>query len=579
MCGLFGLSGNEKFALEDLQHARDARESLVHRGPDMAGECILGTTYLGFRRLSIIDTSEAGSQPMVSGELAITVNGEIYNFRQLRAELEAHGHIFRSRSDSEVVLHGYRQWGIEGLARRLDGMYAAVIVDNATRQIYALRDRAGIKPLYYYFDGSLLVWASELKAIVTYMRRSPLSVDNTAVIDFLTYRYIPAPKSIYKNVYKLPPASLLQWKIGSRQVSVSKYWKLEFAEIARPINTMKEELRRTLSSSVKEQLVSDVPLGLLLSGGIDSSAVTLMASKFVQGIRSFSIAFEGTERDETPFAEMVALKSGTLHEIHRIAKYEMDNVLRRIIGWFDEPFGDSSAVPTHRVCEVARRSTTVVLSGDGGDELFGGYRWYQRYNRLRQLNRFWPSQNANGVKLPSALPLSKLLHLTSVSDPIRQWALLRGALKPGKLEAWKRKLEIAVDYDELWAYRACFRNDLSPRQAARVMDFHTYLPDDILTKVDRASMVVSLECRPPFLSKEMIEFAFSLPESFIFLDNQLKGGLKESLRGLVPNAILDRGKQGFGVPDFGWKKNLASQHGSFGEAMVREFLGEVRPTP
>jgi asparagine synthase (glutamine-hydrolysing) len=310
-----------------------------------------------------------------------------------------------------------------------------------------------------------------------------------------------------------------------------------------------------------------------LSGGIDSSAVTMMAARTVKGIRSFSIGFEGTERDETPFAGIVASQAGTVHQVHHIKQEEMSDVARRLAGWFDEPFGDSSAIPTFRVCAVARQTVTVALSGDGGDELFGGYRWYPRYNHLRRLQRFMPIKSAKGVGIPPWFPGARKLQMLSVSDPVRLWALLRGGTKPEKLLAWKRKLGVDLAYDELWAYRAHFKPELSPRLNARIMDFHTYLPDDILTKVDRTSMAVSLECRPPFLSRAMIEFAFSLPEDFLYLKGDLKGGLKMALTGVLPEAILNRGKQGFGVPDFGWKKQLAKRHGSFSEALVYEFLG------
>ncbi len=572
MCGLFGVARRQPFGEHCVGRARAARDVLSHRGPDQAGEYCAGSVYLGHRRLSILDTSDAGRQPMVMGDIAVTVNGEIYNFESIRAELVHAGYQFFSKSDSEVVLHGYRAWGIDGLVERLDGMYAAVIHDAAKGRLYAFRDRIGIKPLYYYFGDEQLVWASELKAIRTYLPSNVLAINHEALLDFLVYRYIPAPKALYRDTFKLPAASILECHLADMSVHVRRYWQLRVDEVEGAPQVLNEQLLALLEQSVREQLVSDVPLGLLLSGGIDSSAVVAIAGKHQPNIRSFSIGFRQQGRDETPYATMMASHAGTTHHVHYLDEEEMSGLFNRMHEWFDEPFGDTSAIPTYRVCDFARTQVTVALSGDGGDELFGGYKWYGRYAEARGARRWMPVQTRYGIRFPARIPFSQKLQWGSIKDPVWLYALIRGSIPIDRLEHWKKRLEVFKEYDPLWAYRNSFNSDLSARKAAQVMDFHTYLPDDILTKVDRVSMAVSLECRPPLLSRSLVEFAFRLPENFLYQNNRLKGGFKSALEALLPSAILNHRKQGFSVPDSGWRSALLRQHRSLQEGIVGHYL-------
>ncbi len=580
MCGLFGvviIGYGNRFSNADLDHARMARDTLTHRGPDQRGEIFSGNVYMGHRRLSILDLSETGWQPMVSDDaaVAITVNGEIYNFQILRSELERSGYVFRSQSDSEVVLHGYRHWGAEGLAERLDGMFAAVVHDRARGTVSIIRDRAGIKPLYYYNDGTYFIWASELKAIEACVGSANLKDDETALYDFLTYRYIPAPKTRYRNVFKLPQASILTLKTESGEIRVSPYWVLPVSSRPGQESDFIEELQSILRQSVAEQMISDVPVGFLLSGGIDSSLVTMTGAALSPAPMTFSIGFEDRERDESRFAQIVAEKAGTDHHSHVLQTEEMENLPERMKEWFDEPFGDTSAVPTFRVCSFARQYVTVALSGDGGDELFGGYRWYQSYKQIRSAQKAIPFVPKQGIEFPAWVPQRRRMTLLSLGDPIELYAHLRGGLQGQRLNQWRERLGVPVDYDRLWAYRAHYRPDLPPRKAAQVMDFHTYLPDDILTKVDRVSMAVALECRPPFLSRAMIEFAYSLPESFLYKGGQLKGGLKAACAGILPESIINRGKQGFSVPDSGWRTAITQQSGSLQEAFLEHIQNKA----
>lgn len=572
MCGLFGVVQKSKFNGEQLQRAHMARDMLIHRGPDQAGEWVKNSIYIGHRRLSILDTSEDGRQPMIDDQVVITVNGEIYNFQALRTELEAVGCKFSSSSDSEVLLHGYHQWGIDGLVDKIDGMYAAVIYDQAKEELFAIRDRVGIKPFYYFFDGSTFVWASELKAIVSYLGKDNLEIDNTAIIDFLTYRYIPAPKSLYKNIFKLPAASILKLELKSKVLSLKKYWQLPVIERDYSESEFSEELIHLLARSTKEQLVSDVALGSLLSGGIDSSAITAAAAKHNDKLHSFSIGFRDSEKDETYYAQLAAAHIGTNHQVSMLDPNEMTDLFERMQSWFDEPFGDTSAVPTYRVCDFAKKSVSVALSGDGGDELFGGYKWYQRFNKIRTWQKKIPYLPKYGFSFPRFIPKSSQLELLSIGDPVWLYARLRGSANRKSLNFWKKKLGVESNYDPLWAYRENYHDHLSPRKAAQIMDFHTYLPDDILTKVDRVSMAVSLECRPPFLSKELVEYAFSLPDEFIYKGGQLKGGLKFAVKALLPSNIINRAKQGFSVPGHGWKRDIIRQHSSLQEGIIEHFL-------
>lgn len=557
--------------MEDVFRADSARDTLLHRGPDNCACWTKDGVYMGHRRLSIIDTSPSGNQPMSAGGMVITVNGEIYNFKYLRETLENAGHTFTSLSDSEVVLHGYRYWGLEGLVERLDGMYVAVIYDRNRNRIMAFRDRVGIKPLYYYFDQNSFAWASELKALVEYFGSENLIIDNTAIVDFLACRYVPAPKSIYKNIYKLKPGYVLTYDITEGILHTGSYWQLPLTERNKPYDVLAEELLGHLRESVHQQLVSDVPLGLLLSGGIDSSAVAALASEKKQ-LHSFSIGFADHAHDESCYAELVATHVGTRHHMHRFVEEEMEDLPNRMAHWFDEPFGDTSAIPTYRVSCFARNNVVVALSGDGGDELFGGYKWHGRYALLRTWNKRFPIKSIYGLNLPNVVPERNTIELLSISDPVVLYARLRGSLPVSRLNKWKSFLGVPIEYDPFWAYREQYCAELSPRKAAQLMDFHMYLPDDILTKIDRVSMAVSLECRPPFLSRNLVEFAFSLPDSFIYKNNQLKGGLKYSLSHLLPSNILNRSKQGFSVPDYGWRKKAVQNSCSLQEYLLTPFF-------
>ncbi len=551
MCGLIG--GNNPCWRYDA-----AVRSLRHRGPDAEQILNVGLITLGFTRLAVVDTSHAADQPMSSPDerVCLVFNGEIYGYRELRSQLQLLGHHFRTHCDTEVVLNAYLQWGPE-FVDRVDGMFAIAIYDRRCDQVLLYRDRAGIKPLYYLWDGTNFGFASELKAIEGLSDDLSLHIDNTALYDFLTYGYIPAPKSLYQNVFKLPPATCLVFDVGKQSlIRQYRYWELPTklrpaAEIADVVAELTDLMQQTIS----EQLVADVPVGCFLSGGIDSSIVAATAADYADSLQTYSVGFDVAEYSETHFAREVAERLETDHREVTFRQVDVDEQLSQLKSLYDEPFADTSAFPTHHLSGFARKSVTVALSGDGGDELFGGYKWYRRFVRLMRMGATrLPGPSKWLDRTHAALPIGTLRRKVvgaaamATTDPLSLYVRLMGGMTAGRKQAYARLLEIDDDYDDCWHYRQHWRADLPVLTRLQYLDFHTYLPDDILTKVDRASMAASLEVRVPFLSRRLIEFAFSLPESVRYDGKRLKGILKHAYQKRLPSAILSRPKKGFSTP-------------------------------
>jgi asparagine synthase (glutamine-hydrolysing) len=579
LCGLFGFSAEAGRVSPHLETARVARDTLIHRGPDQSGEWHDERVYVGHRRLSILDTSEAGRQPMVSadGAIVISVNGEIYNFQALRADLEAAGAVFHSGSDSEVVLHGYRQWGIDVLLEKIDGMYAFSVYDVPKGVLYLARDRIGIKPLYYGEVGGILSWASELKALVAFHGKGALASDKNALYDFLTYRYVPSPKSCYKNVRKLPPGHLLRLDVLSGQFDVRRYWELPFSNEPIRENDASEQLHHLLSQSVKEQMVADVPVGFFLSGGVDSSLVTAHARSLGHEANTFCIGFGDKDFDETTFAELVASHLGTLHKTDIITPKLDVPFPEWLLALYDEPFADNSALPTWYVAQSARRTATVVLTGDGGDELFGGYRWYNTMPMLQRAQWLLSRIPKNTALRCSRGVVRKAVAATCGEPDLLAImnALYMNPASPELRARYRSIFEIPDDYVDMWFFHQYWKPDQMPlRKALQYVDFHTFLPDDVLTKVDRATMAHSLEARVPFLSRALAEFAFRLPEKFLYRGRQLKGGLKMSSGDMLPNVIHRRPKKGFSLPWARWHRELGSER-SLVASVLDTFVGKA----
>lgn len=560
MCGIAGIADLTGRPVDSaLLRAMTAVQA--HRGPD--GEAIVCRegVGLGHRRLAIIDLA-TGDQPMANddGSVRIVFNGEIYNFRELRRDLEAGGAQFRTSSDTEVILRAYEAGGPD-CVRSLRGMFAFAILDERARRLVLARDRAGIKPLVYAWDGRRLLFASEIKGIL----EDPAvarDFDLDALGQYLTFHYVPAPRTIFRSIRKLPPASTLVLPLDGGEPVVSRYWSLRFAPDARVTEReWIERLRAELTDAVRCHMVSDVPIGAFLSGGMDSSSVVaLMAQASSAPIRTFSIGFDEADFDELGFARQVAARYGTDH-YELVVKPNALEVLPKLAWHFDEPFADSSAIPTYYVSKITREHVTVALSGDGGDENFAGYRRYARALELHQRLDQGPARLAR--------PLLRLASgLLPVGAPGQAWTGMLGA---GPLERYFRM----VTYQRSETLRRLLSDDLGelarsgpdPAVFSRLaaesgaldyvstlqqIDMATYLPDDILAKVDRTSMAVSLESRVPLLDHRLMEFVATIPSSFKLRNAGGKYLLKRAMAQDLPEGILTRKKMGFGVPLGDW---------------------------
>ena len=577
MCGIFG---HTRFGEVQVATSRAALHTLEHRGPDQWGEWIDDRHYVGHRRLSVLDLSEQARQPMADehGSVVISVNGEIYNYRELRRELEPR-YAFRSTGDSEVVLHGYREWGLEGLLQRLEGMFAFAIVDTGRGKICLARDRVGIKPLYFAWHGEF-AWASELKALERFFG-DRLAVDTTALYDFLTYLYVPTPKTLYRDVFKLRPGHLVEFDVERRCWEERAYWRLQVRREHLDVREAAEGFRELVRQSVERELVSDVPVGFFLSGGIDSSVVVAEASRLSDQVHTYTIGFREKSHDESRFARIVADAFGTRHTQRVLTADDAEVLFGKLKDWYDEPFGDTSALPSHLVASLARETSKVVLTGDGGDEVMGGYLRYRRFARYRRLpvprlNLFRPLTSAirRAKKGSLAGRISNRVECAFVADDLELYTRLVGGMLKDEKRAYADLWGIPDDYDDYWCFREHYREDLPVLTRLQFLDLHTYLHDDILTKVDRVTMAVSLEARVPLLWHRLIEFAFSLPEEVRYHGGALKGLMKEAYRTILPAEILGRGKRGFSIPLGSWRQQLLNDGRTREEHILAELFGD-----
>jgi asparagine synthase (glutamine-hydrolysing) len=559
MCGIAGFVESHPSPAEPRrERVREMCDAIRHRGPDDGGQHVDEVAALGMRRLSIIDLS-TGHQPMANEAKTLwaVFNGEIYNYQPLGRELRERGHRFRTASDTEVIVHAWEEWG-KGALQRLHGMFALAVWDTRARTLWLARDRPGIKPLHYAVLGGTIRFASEIKSFLV-DPGFPRAMDLGALDHYCSFLHTPGDRSIFSAVRKLPPAHVLRWTDGI--ATVERYWQLPEGETFQGSEEdAASALRETLATAVRSHMVSDVPLGAFLSGGVDSSAVVaLMARVAPPPVRTFSIGFDEAADDELPFARVVAERCGTEHH-EFVVRPDALAILDRLIAHFDEPFGDSSAIPTWYVSEIARRHVTVVLSGDGGDELFGGYERYVPHPRVEAFDR---------LRLPAKQRLARLAarrwptgargrnFLRHVArDPEARYLDAIGFFRPDeKASLYSSDLVAALGgADAEAAAAAVFDDDDLLPWPARMMrfDFRTYLPEDVLTKVDRMSMAHSIETRVPLLDTAVIELAAALPASVKMRAGRQKHVLKEAVADLLPAAILDRPKHGFGVPVGKW---------------------------
>lgn len=578
MCGFCGVVGPAGSAAPERVEAMT--QGLRHRGPDDFGSWrrafVAGgaeqVVALGHRRLSILDLSPLGHQPMLSSDerIAVAYNGEIYNFRALREELRALGSTFRTECDTEVLIEAWRQWGLTAFDRFV-GMFAFAIWDDRQQKLVLARDRLGIKPLYYsQLDDGLLLFGSELHALRAHPRfRS--EIDRASLAGLLQHGYVSGPESIYASTRRLMPGSYLVWECG--KVELGRYWRLtDRASEAPPegFAAVVDRLEEILGDAVELRLIADVPLGAFLSGGIDSSAVVALMRERARGpVRTFSIGFRDAAFDEAPHARAVAEHLGTDHVELYVDRSQAAEVAHQLPDLYDEPFGDQSAIPTVLLSRLTRQHVTVALSGDGGDELFGGYDQYEKLHRLAPwLRAPRPLRQAIGAAA-ARLPLP--------SSVQRAANHLRGRTPREIAESLLRfhdpsDLRAACGADvRLDTYRAAFDGSPRPEAARRAMiaDACTYMVDDILTKVDRASMSVGLEARVPIIDHRVVRFAYSLPLSIVWHGGLRKAPLREIAYRRVPRALLDRPKHGFGIP-------IQSLLGRELEAWTQRYLARDR---
>jgi len=568
MCGITGIFDSRAPRSPDEALLRRMNDIQLHRGPDEGSVHIEPHLGFGHRRLSIIDVA-TGQQPLFNEDHSVVVvfNGEIYNFQALAAELEAAGHVFRTRSDTEVIVHGWEQWG-EACVERFRGMFAFALWDRNRKTLFMARDRLGVKPLHYTVlpDGRLL-FGSELKTLVAHPdfdRR----LDDRAIEDYFAFGYIPDPRTIYHGAAKLAPAHTLVWRVGEPAPRLRRYWDVSFEPDARiTLDEACAQLREKLTESVKLRMISEVPLGAFLSGGVDSSAVVAaMAGLSDAPVKTCSIGFDVASYNESEFARMVAERYRTDHYTETVRSDDF-GLIDRLASLYDEPYADSSAIPTYRVCELARKRVTVALSGDGGDETFGGYRRYKFHVREQALRDRLPATlrqtlfGTLGRLYPKFDQLPRIFRARATFQ-----ALARDAV-----DAYCHSVSIVRDDDRATLFSPAFRKRLGGYRAREVfheharraptddalsliqyLDYQTYLPGDINTKVDRACMAHSLEVREPLMDHELVEWAARLPSSLKLAGGEGKLVLKKAMEPLLPNDVLYRPKMGFAVPLADW---------------------------
>jgi asparagine synthase (glutamine-hydrolysing) len=569
MCGIAGVVDIDGLPPESKRNVETMMSRLRHRGPDDSGihEDPGHRAVLGHRRLTILDLTDAGHQPLSrDGRHWLTYNGEVYNFRELRAELDRGGQSrpFRSSGDTEVVAAAWERWGAEALDR-LRGMFAFAVWDESEHRLVLARDAIGIKPLYWAPYGGGIAFASEIKAL-TALPSIDLEIDGSAIDDYLTYGYIPHPKTAYRRIRELAPGSLMF--VDRSGIRTETWWRPATVD---GVHDAASALLATLRSGVASQLVSDVPIGVLLSSGFDSSAVAALASEASPGLLTFTMDIGDGDRSEAAAARHFAGLIGSEHREESVRSEIGRAQIEDVVDTWDQPFADSSALPTGDVCRLARRHVKVAIAGDGGDELFGGYDRHHKWLRLGRFDRV-PSSATAGRALSSALPRAsrvwRAARLLALRDADR-YAALAGLFGPDlKRRIAGPALAQDAEEDAAWAIRRHWHDDLDPLSRCTWADLRTYLPDDILTKVDRASMRASLEVRPPLLDTPVVELVTSVPAEARFRVGDQKPLLRDALAGTLPAEVFERRKRGFSLPLTDW---LGERSG--------ELVAELRDGP
>ncbi|CAA6811333.1 MAG: Asparagine synthetase [glutamine-hydrolyzing] (EC [uncultured Sulfurovum sp.] len=579
MCGIVGFNGQNSDVLENML------ESIEHRGPDDKGVYEESGISLGHARLSILDLSSLGHQPMIFEHLRMVYNGEIYNFKEIRQELVELDYTFISDTDSEVILKAYHAWGIKAVDKFI-GMFAIAIYDINSLDLVLIRDRVGVKPLYYFFDGEVFVFASELKPIMAY--RHNLEISKDALHEFFQFGYISSNLSIFEKCYKVPAGNYLTFNLKQMTLDISEYWSiLPFFERPKFKKTEEElvnELEALLIDAFKYRMISDVPVGVFLSGGIDSSIVAAILQKHHGNIHTFTIGFEESKYNEATFAKEVAKHLGTTHSEKFLGVKEAKEILKSFVDIYDEPFGDSSAIPTTLVSKMAKEAgIKVVLSADGGDEIFCGYERYWVMNRVGKKIHKIPKVMRKVLGFLMNIPSQKV-----VTFLIRNALLQHRFLQFREVlanDSWKNMYEAIVHTSKNYELSSLLNHKHqieekafeigqkdTPMQGMMLWDYHRYMVDDILTKVDRATMSVSIEGREPLLDHRIAEFMAQVPFEFKYKNGDSKYLLRKVLERYIPQEMINRPKKGFAIPMFEWFANDLSS--LFEEHLKKEALEE-----
>lgn len=558
MCGISGIVSKtppKRSDIESMTHA------IAHRGPDADGYFVNSHVALGHKRLSIIDLDARSNQPFQSqdGRYIIAYNGEIYNFKDIARDLVAQGVTLRTTSDTEVMIEAFALWGT-GFVHRLNGMFAFVIYDIFEKKLFIYRDRFGKKPLFYYLNGEVFLFASEIKSLLKHPAVSNnLAFDLSTISTFLQLGYIPQPKTFYKSIYKFPVG---HYGVLSPDLTLSllPYWNIShYLTTTRSITEAHafDQLKYLVTDAVHSRLVADVPVGIFLSGGIDSSLVSACASKFAR-LKTFSIGFKESKFDESSYARKVASHLNTDHRSYMLSEQEAVEMVNQYINHFDEPFADTSAIPTMLVSRLARKEVTVALTGDGGDELFLGYGSYTWAQRLGSpMWAVWRPLLKEALRL---MPSSRFKRVSYLFDPVHPNRRRRHIFSQEQYFFSETELRQNIFSDDRfytdWEYDDFrYLSVLSETERQALFDFQLYLRDDLLVKVDRASMIYGLECRSPLLDHRLAEFVINLPEKFKKKGNTSKYLMKKMLFEMVPEKFFNRPKWGFSIPLSQWMKN------------------------
>jgi len=575
MCGISGFADFKK--LTTKEQLEKMNRSMQLRGPDGEGYAFYQTPYasvgLGHRRLSIIDLSNAGSQPQHFGQFHITFNGEIYNYRELKDELIAKGHQFVSHSDTEVILHAYAEWQ-QACLQKFIGMFAFVIYDEAKQEIFAARDRAGVKPFFYYWNDDLFLFGSELKALMQHPNfKKNINIDAAGA--YMQFGYVPAPHCIFTDTYKLKPGHFFHFTVSKKEIKIEQYWSVYNAYNKPTLNISLpeaiEETEKLLLSACQYRMVSDVPVGVFLSGGYDSSCVTaLLQANNTEKIKTFTIGVPDAGLNEAPYAKEISAHLGTQHTEYYCTAAEALEIVPKLPYYYDEPFADSSAIPTTLVSRIARHQVTVALSADAGDEVFAGYNRYDYITKLGNKLRLMPQPVRNAAaavmdKIPAnSIPyFNKKYLFTSRYEKVKN--LFKNASAENLLMSLTKQMDDAAiknlfksniqKLDTAFDSKELTKEYNSPLPYIMAIDYETYLPDDILQKVDRATMSASLEGREPFLDHRIIEWAAQLPIDLKYNKGIKKYLLRQIVHKYIPQNLLDRPKMGFGIPIASWLQN------------------------